>query len=88
MGYNHANVADSVAAGFTPAEADAFELVRVAASACLRLTENEPHHGLEREEMCHGFHVVQNWLASRPTMRRLEAAAAERTAAEVVPDGF
>jgi hypothetical protein len=68
---------DALAVGFTPAEAHAWELVRAAANACLRLTEQEPHHGMEREEMCHGFHTVQGWLASRPTMRAMEQLAGD-----------
>ena len=62
---------DAVAAGMTHAEADVWDKVAVAAGAYLRLTEEEPTHGMEREEICHAFHVVQGWLAGRPFLRTL-----------------
>jgi hypothetical protein len=71
----------------TEREAEAWWLVRDAAAACLKLTADEPHHGMEREEMCHAFHVIQGWLASRPTMRtmtRLSLVEAQRQAAEAL----
>lgn len=58
-------------AGMTKAEAATWERVRMAASSYLRLTENEPHHGMEREEICHAFHVIQGWLAGRPFLRKI-----------------
>lgn len=57
--------------GFTEEESDAWEKVRVAASACLGLTETDPLHPMEREEICHEFHHIQRWLASRPTMKKM-----------------
>jgi hypothetical protein len=62
---------EAVAAGMTPAEADVWDKVATAAGAYLRLTESEPHHGMEREEICHAFHIVQGWLGGRPFMRSL-----------------
>ncbi len=56
---------------FTEAESDVWEKVRVAASAYLRLTENEPDHPMEREEICHAFHDIQARLAMRPTLRAI-----------------
>lgn len=64
----------AVAAGMTPAEARVWDLVSRAAGLYLRLTENEPGHGMEREEVCHAFHVVQGWLLGRPTTRAIEDA--------------
>jgi hypothetical protein len=66
------NPTPETAAGMTPREAEVWKLVGGAAGAYLRLTENEPHHGMEREEVCHAFHVIQGWLAGRPFLRALE----------------
>lgn len=63
----------AVEAGMTEREAETWELVRKAAGSYLRLTEDEPHHGMEREEICHAFHVIQGWLSGRPFLRALEA---------------
>lgn len=65
-------VRPEVAAGMTEAEADVWSKVGDAAGAYLRLTESEPHHGMEREEVCHAFHVIQGWLAGRPFVRALD----------------
>lgn len=73
--------AAAVAAGMTPAEARVWDLVSRAAGSYLRLTEDEPGHGMEREEVCHAFHVVQGWLLGRPTIRAIEDAGNR-----VVPD--
>lgn len=64
-----ARIDEAVAAGMTPAEADVWDKVATAAGSYLRLTESEPQHHMEREEICHAFHVVQGWLASRPFLR-------------------
>lgn len=63
-----------VVAGMTEAEANVWKKVAAAAGAYLRLCDAEPHHGMEREEICHAFHVVQGWLSGRPFMRALDAA--------------
>lgn len=63
--------AAAVAAGMTPREAEVWRLVSRAAGAYLRLTVDEPQHGMEREEVCHAFHVVQGWLAGRPFIRAM-----------------
>lgn len=67
-----------IEAGMTPAEAEVWALVGKAAGAYLRLTENEPHHGMEREEVCHAFHVVQGWLAGRPFLRAVRGSEERR----------
>lgn len=64
----------AIDAGMTPREAAVWERVRVAAGAYLRLTDDEPHHPMEREEICHAFHVIQGWLGARPFVRALGAA--------------
>lgn len=69
-------VDDAIAAGMSPAEADVWDKVASAAGAYLRLTEAEPGHAMEREEICHAFHVVQGWLAGRPFMRSLMSSSA------------
>jgi hypothetical protein len=61
----------AVAAGMTTGEARVWAMVAEAAGAYLRLTEEEPSHGMEREEVCHAFHSIQGWLAGRPTIRAL-----------------
>lgn len=58
-------------AGFTEREVEVWEKVGSAAGAYLRLTEDEPGHLMEREEICHAFHIIQGWLAGRPTIRLL-----------------
>jgi hypothetical protein len=60
-----------IAAGMTPREAEVWDAVGRAAGLYLRLTEDEPQHGMEREEICHAFHVVQGWLAGRPFIRAM-----------------
>lgn len=62
---------NAIAAGMTPREAEVWEAVGRAAGLYLRLTEDEPQHGMEREEICHAFHVVQGWLAGRPFVRAM-----------------
>lgn len=68
-------VEEAVAAGMTPAEAAVWDKVATAAGSYLRLTESEPTHAMEREEICHAFHVVQGWLAGRPFLRTLTRAS-------------
>lgn len=58
-------------AGFTETEAQAWESVRVAASACMRLARDDGVHPMESEEMASMFHHVQARLLARPTMRAL-----------------
>lgn len=69
---------DLIAAGMTPNEADVWELVRSAAGGYLRLTEAEPHHPMEREEICHAFHVIQGWLGARPFVRTITTHGTDR----------
>lgn len=57
----------------TQAEAEVWDAVGTASGKYLRLTETEPHHPMEREEVCHAIHVVQGWLAGRPFMRAIAA---------------
>lgn len=64
----------AIAAGMTPREAEVWALVARAAGAYLRLTEDEPNHPMEREEVCHAIHLVQGWLAGRPFLRAMRAA--------------
>lgn len=59
-------------AGMTPREAGAWIAVGRAAGTCLRLTDDEHHHPMEREEICHAFHVIQGWLSGRPFVRALQ----------------
>lgn len=54
-------------------EREAWELVRDAATACLRLPEQHP---MERDEVCHAFHQIQNYLMARPGMRGMHAESA------------
>ena len=70
-------IAAAEAAGWTTAEAEVWEAVRLAAAKYLALTEAEPAHGMEREEICHAFHDIQCRLAIRPQIRRLDAALTE-----------
>jgi hypothetical protein len=68
------NIAAFVAAGMTEREAEVWEKVRHAAGSYLRLTRDDPNsHPMEREEICHAFHVIQGWLGSRPFRRSLGA---------------
>lgn len=62
---------EAIAAGMTFREAEVWDNVATVAGLYLRLTEDEPQHGMEREEICHAFHVIQGWLAGRPFMRAL-----------------
>lgn len=64
----------AIDAGMTEAEADVWELVRAAAGAHIALTVDEPGHPMEREEICHAFHVIQGHLAVRPFMRAMEGS--------------
>jgi hypothetical protein len=68
-----ATTSPEVRAGMTEREAEVWLAVSKAAGLYLRLTEDEPRHGMEREEVCHAFHVIQGWLAGRPFMRALDA---------------
>jgi hypothetical protein len=61
----------AIAAGMTEREAEVWSSVAEAAGLYLRLTDDEPIHGMEREEVCHAFHVIQGWLGGRPFLRRL-----------------
>lgn len=63
---------------FTPAEAEVWEKVRVAAHSYLKLTDNEPDHPMEREEICHAFHDIQARLAMRPTLRAINKESGGR----------
>lgn len=56
---------------FTTDEFAVWEKVREAATLYLALTESDPQHPMEREEICHAFHDIQARLALRPTMRAL-----------------
>jgi hypothetical protein len=62
----------AIGAGMTVREAQVFDQVSKAAGAYLTLTDKEPHHVMERQEICQAFHVIQGWLASRPTIRKIE----------------
>lgn len=61
----------AVTAGMTEREAEVWERVAKAAGSYLRLTDDETHHPMEREEICHAFHIIQGWLAGRPFLRAL-----------------
>lgn len=58
-------------AGLTEREAHVWAVVSYTAGAYISLTEDEPGHVMEREEICHAFHVIQGHLALRPFMRKL-----------------
>jgi hypothetical protein len=72
-------ITGAIIGGMTEAEAKAWVLTADAASMVLRLTDQEPSHPMEREEVCHAFHVVQGWLAGRPFLRALGEAQKEAT---------
>lgn len=61
----------AVDAGMTERESEVWATVGAAAGKYLRLTEDEPQHPMEREEICHAFHVIQGWLAGRPFIRAM-----------------
>lgn len=56
------------AAGLTLEEIDAFNHLARSANRILALPELHP---MERQEVCHEIHVVQNRLLARPGLRAL-----------------
>jgi len=53
---------------WTAQEKEAWNSVKLAAHSCLELPEL---HHMEREELCHAFHQIQNYLLGRPLLRAL-----------------
>jgi hypothetical protein len=57
--------------GFDEDENEAWNAVAYAASVCLHL---EPTHPMEKEELAHAFHIIQNYLLARPTYKAYVAS--------------
>ncbi len=55
--------------GLTGEEIVAWKAVADAAKRCLELPEL---HGMERHELCHYFHLIQDWILSRAGLRALD----------------
>lgn len=55
--------------GLTADEQVAFVSVTEAASHVLDLPEQHP---MERHEVCHAFHALQNYILARPALRSME----------------
>ena len=62
-------------------ERRAWEYVAIAASMVLKLEEQHP---MEREEACHAFHQIQNYLMARPGIRKVKAALGHAQDCDVV----